>query len=209
MIGTCDRTSAGSQSDGTIWTWGDNSQLEDGGSLGAGGGCPVSIYACPSQVPLTFDPTAKVTAVMAEHMTEFALMSDGTVWSWGMDSTGQLGYNPCCTSKSPGQVSLPVRATAIVGNQDDTVYALGVDGNVYAWGGNWQGNLGNGTCCAASYVDRWVAAYRSGGLDALKPETRSDTDTVRRHQELFQEAAALRSEQPARRHSSSRRSAAS
>jgi len=47
-------------------------------------------------------------------------------------------------------------------------------------------------------IDRWVAAYRSGGLDALRPVVRSDTGTVRSHPELFAQAAALRSEQPAR-----------
>jgi putative transposase len=47
-------------------------------------------------------------------------------------------------------------------------------------------------------LDRWTRAYRSGGLDALRPVVRSDTGAVRRHPELFTEAAALRCEHPAR-----------
>ena len=38
-------------------------------------------------------------------------------------------------------------------------------------------------------IDRWIRAWRSGGLDALKPTQRADTGAVRAHPELFGEAA--------------------
>lgn len=47
-------------------------------------------------------------------------------------------------------------------------------------------------------LDRWLRAWRAGGLDALKPAERSDTGVVRAHPELFAEAAALRLELPGR-----------
>ena len=47
-------------------------------------------------------------------------------------------------------------------------------------------------------LDRWVRAWRRGGLDALRPETRSDTGAVRAHPELADEAAVLRLELPSR-----------
>jgi putative transposase len=47
-------------------------------------------------------------------------------------------------------------------------------------------------------IDRWVRAWRKGGLQALKPETRADAGVVRSHPELFSEAAALRLELPSR-----------
>ena len=47
-------------------------------------------------------------------------------------------------------------------------------------------------------IDRWLRAWRTGGLDALRPEARSDTGVVRAHPELFAEAAALRLELPSR-----------
>jgi putative transposase len=47
-------------------------------------------------------------------------------------------------------------------------------------------------------IDRWLRAWRAGGLDALKPAGRSDTGGVRAHPELFAEAAALRLELPGR-----------
>ncbi len=47
-------------------------------------------------------------------------------------------------------------------------------------------------------IDRWVRAYRAHGLDGLRPVTRADAGTVRAHRDLFDEAAALRAEVPAR-----------
>jgi putative transposase len=47
-------------------------------------------------------------------------------------------------------------------------------------------------------IDRWLRAWRKGGLAALKPAERADTGTVRAHPELFAQAAALRLELPGR-----------
>ena len=47
-------------------------------------------------------------------------------------------------------------------------------------------------------IDRWIRSWRRGGLDALRPEARSDTGAVRAHPELADEAAALRLELPSR-----------
>lgn len=47
-------------------------------------------------------------------------------------------------------------------------------------------------------LDRWIKAYRKSGLNGLKPVLRSDVGAVRRHPELFEEAAQLRLEQPRR-----------
>jgi putative transposase len=47
-------------------------------------------------------------------------------------------------------------------------------------------------------IDRWIRAWRKGGVAALAPTPRSDTGAVRAHPELFAEAAALRLELPSR-----------
>jgi len=47
-------------------------------------------------------------------------------------------------------------------------------------------------------IDRWIRAWRRGGLAALEPQSRSDTGAVRAHPELADEAAALRLELPSR-----------
>jgi putative transposase len=47
-------------------------------------------------------------------------------------------------------------------------------------------------------IDRWLRAWRTGGLDSLRPSPRADTGVVRAHPELFAEASALRLELPGR-----------
>jgi putative transposase len=47
-------------------------------------------------------------------------------------------------------------------------------------------------------IDRWIRAWRAGGLEALRPSPRADTGMVRAHPELFAEASALRLELPGR-----------
>lgn len=47
-------------------------------------------------------------------------------------------------------------------------------------------------------IDRWIRAWRAGGLEALHPQTRADAGAVRAWPELFEEAAALRLELPSR-----------
>jgi hypothetical protein len=41
-------------------------------------------------------------------------------------------------------------------------------------------------------VDRWLRAWRSGGLEALRPADRTDAGVMRRHPELVEEAARPR-----------------
>lgn len=47
-------------------------------------------------------------------------------------------------------------------------------------------------------LDRWIRAYRDGGLDALGPQPRADVGMVRKVPELLEEACQLRRELPAR-----------
>src|SRR5690348_2389084 len=47
-------------------------------------------------------------------------------------------------------------------------------------------------------IDRWLRAWRAGGVDGLRPSPRSDAGKVRAMPELFGEAAALRLELPGR-----------
>jgi putative transposase len=47
-------------------------------------------------------------------------------------------------------------------------------------------------------LDRWLRAYRSQGLEGLRPQPRADLGRVRHSPELMEEAARLRQELPAR-----------
>jgi Regulator of chromosome condensation (RCC1) repeat/Alpha/beta hydrolase of unknown function (DUF900) len=72
-----------------------------------------------------------------------ALKSDGSVWSWGDNGSGQLGIGTTPTkSLSPVQTQNLSAMTAIaaVGYQN---LAVNVNGSLFGWGANSSGQLGN------------------------------------------------------------------
>ncbi|MBI0146460.1 MULTISPECIES: hypothetical protein, partial [Bifidobacterium] len=78
-----------------------------------------------------------------------ALGSDGNLYSWGDNSSGQLGtgstdYSPHST---PSKGSMPTDGTKFTqisaGNYHSL--AMGTDGNLYSWGSNGTGALGRET----------------------------------------------------------------
>ena len=78
-----------------------------------------------------------------------AVSSDGTVWAWGENTYGQLGYGGNDPMQNPVMVSnLENVVKAEAGNHYSI--ALKEDGTVWAWGENYYGTLGNGT-----YEDCW------------------------------------------------------
>lgn len=73
-----------------------------------------------------------------------AIAADPVVYAWGDDTYGQLG--PAGSSgAAPAAVALPGGVSPIaIAAGANTNYALGSDRNVYAWGFNGYGDLGNG-----------------------------------------------------------------
>jgi RHS repeat-associated protein len=123
--------SIGLQSDGTVWTWGLNSN----GQLG-------NNSTTQSLVPVQVSGLSNVTAIAAGSAHSMALKSDGTVWTWGLNSNGQLGNNSTTQSLVPVQVSGLTTATAIAGGASHSL-AVKSNGTAVAWGLNSNGQLGN------------------------------------------------------------------
>jgi RHS repeat-associated protein len=84
----------------------------------------------------------KVIAVADGASHSLALKSDGTVWSWGLNTNGQLGNNSTVQSLVPVQVSGLTNVTAISAGASHSL-ALKSDGTVWSWGLNTNGQLGN------------------------------------------------------------------
>ena len=119
---------------GTVWALGGN----DYGQLGNG------TFLREVLEPKRVNGLDSVIAVSAGSNHSVALKSDGTVWTWGFNRTGQLGNGTTEFSPTPNKVSglSDVKAIATGGAH---VVALKKDGTVWAWGGNQSGQLGNGT----------------------------------------------------------------
>lgn len=87
--------------------------------------------------------SAQITEVAAGAFFMVARASDGTAWSWGSNSPGQLGNGSSVdSSTSAGQIATLAGVTKVaVGNS----FAVAVINNatVWSWGLNTKGQLGN------------------------------------------------------------------
>ncbi|HRG59250.1 MAG TPA: T9SS type A sorting domain-containing protein [Bacteroidia bacterium] len=121
------------KSDGTVWTWGKNTE----GQLGDG-------TLNNSNTPVQVLGLANVIAIAGGEYHSLALKNDGTVWAWGRNSNGQLGDSTTTNSSVPVQVMYLSGITDIKGGRYFS-FALKNDGTVWSWGQNADGQLGDGT----------------------------------------------------------------
>jgi alpha-tubulin suppressor-like RCC1 family protein len=121
--------------DGNVWAWGRNAE----GQLGDGS---TTARLAPQRVTL---PGVAV-AVAAGDTHSLALLADGRVFAWGGNADGQLGIGSNLNSATPVAVGAPLPA-GIVSIGAGTGHSLALDGNgnVWAWGRNTRGQLGDGT----------------------------------------------------------------
>jgi len=160
------RNSIALKSDGSVWTWGLNTQLL--------ASCPSgSIAGAPAQVATAAGPLSDVTAIWARSGSFFARKSDGSLWAWGNNELNKLGsYTPAqaTSTTKPGaevqNIALPVQVDHLkistagawppatppmaVASGDTHTLALLYDGNIKAWGGAEYGERGSGSYGARS-----------------------------------------------------------
>ncbi|MGE3843813.1 MAG: chitobiase/beta-hexosaminidase C-terminal domain-containing protein, partial [Vicinamibacterales bacterium] len=122
------------RADGTVATWGLNSSNQ----LGLGPNPDP-----PFNVPRTVAGLSNVVAIAGGTYHSLALTSDGTVWSWGNNSQGQLGDGTTTDRATPTALGL-TNIVAIAAGQWHS-QAVASDGTRYAWGRNSTGALGDGT----------------------------------------------------------------
>ncbi len=150
--------SLGIRKDGTLRAWGSDlyGQLGDGGS-NTNQHWPVQIGTATNWV--------KVSAGVYHVL---ALRADGTLWSWGNNTHGQLGHGPSQPHRnSPKQVGTATNWVAISAGGYHS-FGIQDDGSLWAWGLGGSGQLGLGNTSTKPSPTRvgsatdWVAIAAAG-----------------------------------------------
>ena len=123
------------RSDGSLWAWGSSSFYGDLG-LGDANDC---------HAPVRVGTAATWTAIAAGQDFSLATRSDGSLWSWGENDSGELGLGSSDDDAHPAPARVGAKATW-TGIACSSGFSLGrhVDGSLWAWGLNGSGQLGLG-----------------------------------------------------------------
>ncbi|GAY11851.1 CAP domain-containing protein [Pseudonocardia sp. N23] len=146
--------------EGVIWGWGANNsgQLGTGTATAPTGGVVTPVRA---QWPGRYAPVA----ISTSGVHTLAIDENGEVWAWGSADSGQLGLGIGAGDGTTPPVLTP---TAVRFDEDVTIVAVAAslehslaldsDGQVWVWGDNRMGTLGDGT------TDRSTKPKKLAGL---------------------------------------------
>lgn len=121
--------------DGTIWG---NGELSDG-RLGAG-----PLGAIPAGSPYPLAEPGPFVALAAGRSHGAAVKQDGTLWTWGSNTRGQLGFGTSGYSEGRRTPSATGRSFAAIAARSTGASAIALDGTMWGWGPNGVGQVGNG-----------------------------------------------------------------
>jgi alpha-tubulin suppressor-like RCC1 family protein len=120
------------KTDGTLWVWGRNGYGQLGTNDTANRGIPVQ----------TFLGGTNWKSVAGGGSHTVAIKTDGTLWTWGLNSYGQLGVNDTANRTTPVQTFLGGTNWKSVDCGRFHTLAIKTDGTLWGWGRNAYGELG-------------------------------------------------------------------
>ena len=147
--------------DNGLWTWGYN-------NIGQLGTNSTTHRSSPVQ---TIAGGTNWKQVVCGYRHSAGIKSDGTLWSWGQNAWGQIGYSDVVHRSSPIQTiagGTNWKQVACGGN-----HTLGIktDGTLWTWGLNGDGQLGSNTVTNRSSPAQIV----TGGTNWKQISTRIHT----------------------------------
>jgi alpha-tubulin suppressor-like RCC1 family protein len=152
--------------DGALWAWGWNHE----GQLAQGN---TTDYSSPVQVGALTDWSTKIGGGQTHFIV---LKTDGTVWCWGYNGSGQLGQGDTTSRSSPVQVGA-LTTWAQIGGGENFCLAIKTDGTLWAWGQNNSGQLGQGNTTDTSSpvqvgaLTTWALAGNAGAHNSSAVKT--------------------------------------
>ena len=126
---------------GERWVWGSNYAGTGGLGHDTGISLPLQVGSLTN-----WQNTDKIGGA---KWSRASVKSDGTLWTWGNNGSGELGHGNTTALSSPVQVgSLTDWDNATVWS--GTMGAVKTDGTLWTWGDNSAGQLGHGDTTARS-----------------------------------------------------------
>jgi alpha-tubulin suppressor-like RCC1 family protein len=123
------------KTDGTLWTWGNNNQGQLGNNTTINRTTPVT----------TFAGGTNWKQVASKASNTAAIKTDGTLWTWGGNTFGELGDNTTTNRSTP----VTTFAGGTNWKQVDCAFyhiaAIKTNGTLWTWGYNSGGPLGDNT----------------------------------------------------------------
>jgi alpha-tubulin suppressor-like RCC1 family protein len=120
------------KTDGTLWSWGYNYH----GVLGQNN---ETHYSSPVQV----GSDTNWSSVASGNVYTYGRKTDGTLWAWGNNGNGTLGQNSPQNANRSSPVQIPgTNWSEQYSSNQSTITAIKTDGTLWAWGRNYEGQLG-------------------------------------------------------------------
>ena len=129
------------KTDGTLWMWGYSNRGQLGDGTTTGKSSPVQTVAGGT--------TWKSVSVNWHHT--LAIKTDGTLWGWGYNASGQLGVGDTTNRSSPIQAGAGTNWRVVA---TGAYHSAGIktNGTLWTWGFNGYGQLGNGTTASGTWT---------------------------------------------------------
>ena len=115
------------KTDGTMWSWGY-------GAFGKMGHSNQSTYSSPVQIPGTTWRSFDRHTYHSNADSTLATKTDGTLWGWGYNSSGEIAQNNRTQYDSPVQIPGTTWSEAVSMDGTYGASAIKTDGTLWAWG---------------------------------------------------------------------------
>jgi alpha-tubulin suppressor-like RCC1 family protein len=152
------KVTAAIKTDGTLWLWGLNNKGQLGDNTIVNKSSPIQTITGGSNWNSISVGSNTTSCTVA------AIKSDGTLWLWGLGTSGELGDNTITSRSSPVQTIAGGSNWRSVSVGHNHCAAIKTDGTLWSWGGSGNGRLGDNTLISRSSPVQTVAggsAWRS------------------------------------------------
>jgi alpha-tubulin suppressor-like RCC1 family protein len=129
---------------GSYYDWGENNLGQVGNGSTTNARSPVLVT-----LPAGVKQAAQGGSVDSNGQS-LVLLTSGALYAWGNDSEYQLGDGQTANELSPELITPPAGVTYhALATGGSTSYGIAAGGDVYAWGGNKVGQVGDGSTTVA------------------------------------------------------------